>query len=60
VNGTKVITANVDNLTTAPFDETLLVPPKGAIERRQCADMKHAVPVKTPDRVYPSLQAKTN
>jgi NAD-dependent SIR2 family protein deacetylase len=60
VNGTKVITANVDNLTTAPFDETLLVPPKGAIERRQCADMKHAVPVKTPDPVYPSLQAKTN
>ena len=53
VNGSSVITANVDNLTTATFDETLLVPSKGAIERRQCADMKHAVPVKTPDPMYP-------
>jgi TonB family protein len=53
VNGIRVIAANVDNLTTATFDETLLVPPKGAIERRQCADMKHAVPVKTPDPMYP-------
>lgn len=53
VNGVKVITATVDNLTTTAFDKTLLVAPKGAIERRQCADMKHAVPVKTPDPMYP-------
>ena len=53
VNGLKVVTANVDNLTTAAFDQTLLVAPKGAIERRQCADMKHAVPVRTPDPMYP-------
>lgn len=53
VNGITVITATVDNLTTAAFDQTLLVSPKGAIERRQCADMKHAVPVKTPDPMYP-------
>jgi len=53
VNGVKVITATVENLTTTAFDQTLLVAPKGAIERRQCADMKHAVPVKTPDPMYP-------
>jgi|ERR1035438_7372743 TonB family protein len=53
VNGIKAITATVNNLTTAPFDQTLLVPPKGAIERRQCADMKHPLPVRTPDPLYP-------
>jgi len=53
VNGIKAITANVDNLTTTTFDQTLLAAPKGAIERRQCADMKHVVPVKTPDPSYP-------
>jgi hypothetical protein len=42
VNGSRVITAHVDNLTTSPLAQTLLVAPKGAIERRQCADMKHA------------------
>jgi|SRR5450631_4215494 TonB family protein len=53
VNGINVITANVDNLTTAAVDQRLLVAPKGAIERRKCADMKHAVPVKKPDPMYP-------
>jgi TonB family protein len=53
VNGTKVITATVANLTTTAFDETLLVAPKGAIERRQCADMKHPVAVRTPEPMYP-------
>jgi TonB family protein len=53
VNGIKVITATADNLTTTAFDQTLLVAPKGAIERRQCADMKHAVPVNMPDPMYP-------
>jgi TonB family protein len=53
VDGINVITANVENLTTAAFDETLLVPPKGAIERRKCADMTHVVPVRTPDPMYP-------
>jgi TonB family protein len=53
VNGINVITANVVNLTTAAVDPTLLVAPKGAIERRKCADMKHAVPVRTPDPMYP-------
>ena len=52
-NGIKAITEQVVSLSTAPLDDGLLVPPKGAIERRQCADMKHAVPVKTPDPLYP-------
>ena len=53
VNGIRVVTANVNSLTTAPLDEALLVAPKGATERRQCADMKHARPLKTPDPMYP-------
>jgi len=53
INGIQVITATVDDLTSAAFDESLLVPPTGAIERRKCTDMKHAIPVKTPDPMYP-------
>ena len=53
VNGSRAITVTITSLTTATFDEGLLTPPKGAIERRQCADLKHAVPVKTPDPMYP-------
>jgi TonB family protein len=53
VNGSKVITANVVNLTTAAFDQTLLVAPKGAIERRQCTDMKPPMAIKKPDPMYP-------
>jgi TonB family protein len=53
VNGIGTITANVEYLQTSSLDEALLIPPKGAIERRQCADMKHAVPVRTPDPLYP-------
>lgn len=53
VNGSVVITANVQDLTTTVFDQTLLLPPKGAIEQRHCSDMKQAVPIKTPDPMYP-------
>jgi TonB family protein len=53
INGSGAIKADVQKLTTEPFDEQLLVPPKGAIERRQCEAIKHAVPIKTPDPVYP-------
>lgn len=53
VNGSKVIAANVVSLTTAAFDQKLLVAPKGAIERGLCPDMKGAVPLKTPDPIYP-------
>lgn len=53
VNGSAVITANVQDLKDVPFDDGLLLPPKGAIERRQCDGMKHAVGLKTPDPLYP-------
>jgi TonB family protein len=53
VNGRVAITANVQYLTTTVFDQALLLPQKGAIERRQCSDMKRASPIKTPDPTYP-------
>jgi TonB family protein len=53
VNGSKVVTAHVDSLTTSNLEPGLLVPPAGAIERRQCEGMKHAVPLKMPDPQYP-------
>jgi len=53
VNGSVVIKANVQELRSAVFDQALLLPPKGAIERRQCVDMKHAVAIKTPNPTYP-------
>jgi TonB family protein len=53
VNGSKIVKADVTNLQATPFDEALLVPPKGAVERRLCTGMKHAVPIKTPDPMYP-------
>jgi hypothetical protein len=34
VNGDKIVTASVTSLTTAPFDETLLIPPQGALASR--------------------------
>jgi TonB family protein len=58
VNGSHVITAHVENLTAIPsLEEALLMPPAGAIERRQCAGMTHAVPVKTPDPMYPRSES---
>jgi len=53
LNGVKAITATVDNLTNATFDQSLLVAPKGAIERRHCPHMKPPIAVKTPDPMYP-------
>lgn len=53
VNGSKAVSANVTYLVAAPFDQTLLVPPKGAIERRTCAGWQHPVAIKTPDPGYP-------
>ena len=53
VNGSVTITASVKGLTDTIFDDALLVPPHGSIERRQCNGMKHAEPVKTPDPTYP-------
>lgn len=52
-NGSKALTANVVSLVTAPLEDAILIAPKGAIERRQCADLKHAVALKEPDPAYP-------
>jgi TonB family protein len=52
-NEIKAVIAHVVNLSTVPFDESLLVPPQGAIERRQCPGIQHAVAVKTPEPSYP-------
>jgi TonB family protein len=60
VNGSKVVSATVDELLVAALDDRLLVPPQGAIERRQCAGMKHAVPVSTPDPMYPKSASQNN
>jgi TonB family protein len=57
-NVSKRIDANVLSLTTAAFDEGLLVPPQGAIERRECADMKPAIPIKTRDPFYPPSKSE--
>jgi TonB family protein len=57
-DGIKVVAANVISLQAATFDEKLLVAPEGAIERRQCTDMKRAVPVKTPDPLYPKSASR--
>lgn len=53
VNGSVVVSANVQDLKATIFDDALLLPSEGAIERRQCSGMKHAVPVKTSDPMYP-------
>jgi len=53
VNGSVVVKAEVQNLTATVFDQALLLPPRGAIERRQCSEMKHAVALKTPEPMYP-------
>ncbi len=53
VNGSKVIAATVISLKSASLDPKLLTPPNGAVERRQCAGMTHAKPIKTPEPAYP-------
>lgn len=58
VNGSDVVTASVQSLTVSDFDESLLVAPKGAIERRQCANLKHAVLIDEPDPQYPGSRSE--
>lgn len=43
INSSTAIAANVTSLKTIAFDKALLVPPQGAIERRQCTDIKAPV-----------------
>lgn len=49
VNGSVAITASITSLAAKEFDETLLTPPQGAIERRDCKGLKQVVPIKTPE-----------
>ncbi len=53
VNGSVVVSANVQDLKATVVEDALLLPAKGATERRQCSGMKHAVPVRTPEPEYP-------
>jgi TonB family protein len=53
LNGSKVLDVQTARLETADLDDALLVPPPGAIERRECDGIKHPIPVKTPDPIYP-------
>ena len=53
VNGSRVIDLRITKLETANLDDTLLVPPPDAIERRNCKGGKHSIPLKTPDPAYP-------
>jgi TonB family protein len=58
VNGSRVVTIQVNSLAASPLDEAFLVPPKGAVERRKCANMKNAMQLKTPDPLYPKSAGK--
>jgi TonB family protein len=53
VAGSKILDATISDLKIETLDNALLVPPKGAIERRQCEGLKHAIPVHAPDPAYP-------
>ena len=52
-NGSKLISLTIKDLASSAFDEALLMPPKGAIERSFCKGMVPPVPIKTPDPLYP-------
>lgn len=52
-NGRNILTATVAGLTTSAFDQELLAPPRGAIERRYCADMVAPVSLKRPEPQHP-------
>jgi TonB family protein len=50
-NGKQTISASVVTLETASFDPALLIPPKGAVERRKCAGITppHSITRPKPD-----------
>ena len=51
-NGKQSISASVATLESAAFDSALLVPPKGAIERRKCPGITPPHWVKRPEPVF--------
>jgi TonB family protein len=52
-NASRVIKANVKDLSVRKFNDVLLTKPQGAVERRQCDNWKPPKAVKTPDPPYP-------
>ncbi len=56
----RVIKADVATLIATPFDDRLLVPPPGAIERRTCKGMTHPVPIKKPDAPFVGVGNSTD
>jgi TonB family protein len=52
-NGKVVVTANVNGLSPAAYDASLLAPPEGAIERRTCAGMTRPEPISALGRGIP-------
>jgi hypothetical protein len=52
-NGKLSISANVATLETADFDPALLIPPKGAIERRKCPGIKPPQFITRPEPNFP-------
>ncbi len=52
-NGSRVVKANVKELSAKAFNDILLTKPPDAIERRQCDNWKPPTAVKTPDPPYP-------
>jgi len=59
VNGAKLITAEVKNLSLASFDESHFAPPAGAVARRDCDDLKHPVVINAPEVAF-SPAARAN
>ncbi len=53
LNGVTELLVDVTGLRPIAFDPSWLVAPDGAIERRQCAGMLRAVPIRMPQPEYP-------
>jgi protein TonB len=58
VNGSVALRVKINSLRENTFDETVFVPPPGAIARRQCEHMTHPEAIKTPDPAYPRSAAQ--
>jgi TonB family protein len=58
VNGSVLLKVQVASLTDASIAPAALLPPSGAIERRQCENMTYPKPVHTPDPAYPRDAAR--
>jgi TonB family protein len=57
-NGSLELSIQVVSLVDGVFDQASFVAPPGSIVRRQCANLTHPVPVRTPDPQYPKGAAQ--